>query len=359
MIESLSITNFRCFKHIEVAGLKRINLVVGENSSGKSAFLESLFVSSGSLAPQSVFQIRGIRKMGGQIVLPLDAQGYRGLWEDIFFNFQSDKPVSIKIIGTNSDGRSLKIQFVEASGTAELPFEKQLPTNISNRVEQSFGMPQIEFTWKRVNHSPIVAKPRLTSTGMQIDAQVDFFPCVWFTPGVSETTDENAKRFSELDKRGESKIVLTTLAKEFPFIKDLSIDYHAGSPMVFAQLDGKPRKMPIPLISDGVNRLMGICLGIANFTKGMVLIDQIEDGFHHKLLPSIWNSIYSLAKEFDVQLFISTHSAECLSAILPILKANVSDFALLRMIRQEESCEIKCLSGHYLETALEQDFEVR
>src|SRR5579863_1066366 len=146
MIEKINLYNFRCFKSLELAALKRINLIVGENSSGKSAFLESIFISSGSLAPQVVFQMRSLRKMGNQVVLPTDAQTYRGLWEDLFFDFALDKKVSIKILGSPaSDGRSLIVEFSGRSGTPELPFDGALPAKTSRQQEQLTGLPQIEF----------------------------------------------------------------------------------------------------------------------------------------------------------------------------------------------------------------------
>jgi predicted ATPase len=196
---------------------------------------------------------------------------------------------------------------------------------------------------------------------MQVDVPVDFFPCVWFTPGLGETPDENAKRFSNLDKKGELQPVSDAISKEFPFVRGLSIDYHAGIPMVFAELEGRTRKLPIPLVSDGVNRLLSLCLGLANFSGGTVLIDQIEDGFHDKLLPSIWNSIYTLADKFNVQVFLSSHSAECIRAMTDVVKQHPGDFALLRATRRarEFGCDINVLDGSYLESALEQEFEVR
>jgi hypothetical protein len=360
MISKIEVYNFRCFRHLQLEGLKRVNLITGQNSSGKSAFLESIFISSGSLAPSTVFQMRGIRKMGNQIVAPLDASSYRGLWEDLFFDFDQKKKVSIKIEGNPaSDGRSLKIEYITPVGTQELPFDKLSSSNGGSRAQQA-GIPQIEFKWKRDGHPEIVSKPKFLQTGMQIDAsRVDLFPCVWFTPGVAEIPEENAKRFSELDKAHGIAPVIAALSKEFSYIEGLSLDYHAGIPMVFAQVKGKIRKMPVPLLSDGVNRLMGICLGLAIFEGGVVLIDQIEDGFHHKLLPSIWSSVYSLAKKFNVQLFVSSHSGECIRAMMEVLKGHEADFALLRATRKESGCTMTVLDGQYLESALEQDFEVR
>jgi len=360
MIEQISINNFRCFKHIEVPDLKRVNLIVGKNSSGKSAFMESIFLTSGSLAPNVAFQMRQIRRMGNQVILPSDAAGFKSLWDDLFYDFTAEK-LSIKVVGSPiSESRNMSAEFVSSAGPQELPFGKQEAGGISSLSSQTGSLPQIEFTWKRQNHQSVVVRPKVTNSGLQYDPKnIEIFPCIWFSPGASETPLDNAQRFSNLDKVGDADAVVKILSEEFPFIEGLSVDFHAGVAMMFASIKGSLRKMPVPLISDGVNRLLGICLGIANNRRGVILIDQLEDGFHHSLLPSIWKSIYSLAITYNVQLFVSTHSEECLNAMRPILKGNENDFSLLRCSRMERGCTIDVLSGDYLETALEQDFEVR
>jgi len=360
MIDSIKITNFRGFQSLDVPHLKKLNLLVGQNSSGKSSFLEAIFLASGSLAAHAVFTLRATRRMGNQIMRPIDAQTYRGLWEDLFFDF-NEKRISIKVSGNpNSDSRRLWIEYT-SSEAQELPFGKESTSTMN--LEQMTAMPQIEFKWKREGHPEILSHPKFTNTGLETETkEVSFFPCIWYTPGAVESPDENSKRFSELDKRGDGKLDLikAAISKEFPFIKDVSIQFHAGLPMMFATLDKKPRKMPVALLSDGINRLLGICISLGYFAGGTMLIDQFEDGFHHSLLPSIWKSIYKLATDFKVQLFASTHSKECMDAMLPVIKGHEEDFCLLRASRTENvGCTVTSLPGSYLESALEQEFEVR
>ncbi len=363
MIENVTLHNFRCFQKMDVAGLKKINLLVGKNSSGKSAFLESLFLSSSSTASNATFQLRAIRRMGNQLVIPsIDSHSYRALWEDLFYDFNQEKRVYIKVEGNpNADSRTLAIEYVDSLATQELPFSKQIPLS-SGSLLQNNAMPQIEFKWKRQGYPEVISRPKLTQTGLQAESTtISFFPAIWFTPSGGELPEENARRFSEVEKKGGMDKIKAAIPKEFPYIKDISILYHAGVPMLFADFNrgGKCIKMPVALLSDGINRLLGICLGLAYFAGGLVLIDEVENGFHHTLLPSIWASIYALACDFKVQLFISTHSGECLNAMLPIVKGHEDDFCLLRATRTDGGCNIRALSGDYLESALEQDFEVR
>src|SRR2546423_14430906 len=44
MLKSLSIENFRLFHELQIGSLNRVNLIAGENDSGKTALLESLYL---------------------------------------------------------------------------------------------------------------------------------------------------------------------------------------------------------------------------------------------------------------------------------------------------------------------------
>jgi len=350
MIESVKIQNFRCFSELEVSGLKPINIIVGENASGKSAFLESIFISSGAV-PQVAFQLRAFRQLGNQIELQANIASYWSLWEDIFYQFDLEKTISIEIDGALNSSRSLRVRrTTETSQT--VPFGTQ--------VIPPPATPLLSFEWTRKGADTVIVVPRIKGTGLVFDGHsLDFFPTFFFGPHISDLPNENADRLSSLSKNGKLEPVVAAMKGEFPFIKNLLIEIYSGGPMVYAEVDGTSRKFPVALISDGVNKLLSILLAIANFPNGTVLIDQIEDGFYFKKMPSIWKVIRSFAKDNNTQIFATTHSQECLTALLPTLEANQEDFALLHASRAGDSARFTVANGRRFLSALSQEFELR
>jgi AAA15 family ATPase/GTPase len=64
MIETVEIHNFRGFRDLEISHLKRINIVVGDNSAGKTALLEALFLASAA-NPEVTSRLRQWRSAPG------------------------------------------------------------------------------------------------------------------------------------------------------------------------------------------------------------------------------------------------------------------------------------------------------
>lgn len=353
MIERLTVQNYRCFSEIEVSGLKRMNVIVGRNASGKTALLESLFMSAGAAAPMVSFQLRGFRQLGTQVQLSAERTAYLGLWKDLFHWLDESKIVSIVATGTSGDSRVLRI-FYKGTVSQTLPFGDQ--------VGDVSLIPQIIFEWQRGTNPPIEIKPKFTGTGLQIEgASVDHFPIVMFGPHVADPPEDNAKRFSELSKAGRVQPVVDAMRAEFPFVESLSIEYQNNTPSVFASLIGRAEKLPVGLVSDGVNKLLSILLGIATFPGGTVLVDEFENGIYYDRLESFWRTVYAFARFNEVQLFVSTHSQECLHALLPVLQNNARDFCLLRAEKSEASgsSTVRRFEGEQLVSALAKNGEIR
>jgi AAA15 family ATPase/GTPase len=351
MIEELRIENFRCFDKLTVSKLKRMNIIVGTNSSGKTSLLESLFMVAGAAAPNATFQLRALRQLGNQVQIAGDPSVYKALWEDLFHWYDQKKMISISATGSTSDSRSLSVYYTESSNQL-LPFgDQDVPSAI---------FPQINFEWKRGTEDPVVVKPKLTAKGLEFEGNsFEYFPVIFFAPHATSAPDENARRFSALSRDGNVDSIIEALKAEYSFIESLSIEYASNIPSVFASLKGSKKKLPLGLLSDGVNKFLGILLGIATFPKGTVLIDQIEDGFYFDRLESIWRTVHRFAVRHEVQMFITTHSRECLNAMRPVLEEYSSDFCLLRAKRDKTTSSVAHFSGSSMFAALQKNGEIR
>src|SRR5882724_5302127 len=106
MIESLQIERFRCFERMRLESLARVNVIVGDSGSGKTALLEAIYLAA-SANPQVLFSLRRWRGAGAQTGLSQNREAFEGLWADLYYNFDSDKPVSITLRGSPDNTRSV------------------------------------------------------------------------------------------------------------------------------------------------------------------------------------------------------------------------------------------------------------
>lgn len=92
----------------------------------------------------------------------------------------------------------------------------------------------------------------------------------------------------------------------------------------------------------------------------VLLIDEIENGLHHSLLPIIWKGLFLAAEEFGIQIFATTHSQECIAAADQVARERaVYDFALIRLDRVKEDINATVMDAKSLETAKELQWEMR
>lgn len=349
MIESLSISNFRGFDTLEIHGLGRINVLVGQNSSGKTALLEAIFLASGG-SPELALRVQAQRGLSQMIQITVDRGSYESLWKYLFRSLDQSKTISINLVGTPSNTRSLTIAY-EDKESALLPFGK-------GAVESPFIVP-IRFAWRDFKGDISEAQPAITKAGLEMGGTGETIPISLFSSSMAMNAAENASRFSELDQQGKSGIVVDALKKEFPYIEKISIQVVSGVPTLHATVSFSQMQIPLGLLSGGINKLTGILLAVALKSHGIVLIDEIENGLHYDHLRTIWSSLLHICKEQNTQIFASTHSQECLNAALETIRGNEDDFALIRTERVDGRCKAQAFGGHQFQSAIEQKIEVR
>jgi len=144
-----------------------------------------------------------------------------------------------------------------------------------------------------------------------------------------------------------------------PRLKRLAIVVVAGEPILHGDI-GAGRLMPLPVMGGGMVRLASLVIHIGNAANGVVLVDEIENGLHYSILPKVWRAIGEVARQFNAQIFATTHSLECIvAAHKAFLESEHYDFCLHRLERTRETIRAVTYDQESLEAAIETGLEVR
>ena len=358
MYTSISINNFRCFKELSIESLDRVNLIAGTNNVGKTALLEAIFLLIGAMNVTLVAKIsafRGISEFKG------DLSALRKLlWSPLFFGL--DDKTTIKISGVRSSGEQQSVEFqLVPSASARLAIGEESGLEFELGTKEWFGQAlQLRYTDPAGKVHPIQMlideKDPLRVEPVPLEPP---FPGFFLAARRRRTPQEDADQFGTLDIVGETYDLLETLKILEPRLKRLSTIPRAGVSMIYGDI-GLGQMLPLPLMGDGLGRLTSLLLTIAHAPGGVVLVDEIENGLHHSILNKVWRVIGDAARRFDTQIFVTTHSFECIRAAHQAFEASETyDFRLHRLDWVKDDIRVVTYDQETLATSIEMNLEVR
>jgi hypothetical protein len=362
MYTSFRVKHFRGFEELELKSLRRVNLITGENNVGKSALLEAVFLHSGAFNPELANVVSGMRGISGMTV-DIERE-FESPWDSLFHNYISSKPITFDA-DRDDDGWQVRLSFVtdpaEIAGlsiSVQKTYERALV--MSTRIAAKILKLEFRIHKKAPRRYFLI----LDATGKKVEPPPPAppFPCRFYSATKGIIPKEEVTRFARVQIDGGSEFVAKSLAVLEPRLRGLAISMEAGEAMIHGDVGIKARSLiPLALMGDGINRLCSVLLLIATVPKGVVLVDEIEVGWHHSVLDKVWGEIYRALEIYDVQLFCTTHSLECVDAALRASTKSKNE--PLRLYRLERDNDGNIASIEYDEEALKEsrkkNFEVR
>ncbi|MFC2155569.1 ATP/GTP-binding protein [Acidobacteriota bacterium] len=356
MYKKIKIESFRGIKSLEINDPKQFNLIVGKNNSCKTTVLESIFLLIGPTNP----------------TLPMAINSFRGLnviseyyWPVVFNQLQPKSLVKLygEIISPNEQ-RDLTIKPLKES-TISKPDDKKglLAGEISgtNIVDRINGL-TLEFSFKeagRKERKKFISNIRFNGKDIERDIPEGYKNTLngIFVVGVGGS-ENNTQRFNDLQIKKQEKEVLKILQKIEPAIRDISV---GSNDILYCDM-GFEHLVPLNVIGGGIMRLLTIILAIYSSSNGIVMVDEVENGFHYSALEILWKAIFEAAREFNVQVFATTHSFENIraySSAYEKLPEKNDDLRLFRIEKENEKLDLISINHEVLKTSLENDLEVR
>ncbi|MCL2049592.1 MAG: AAA family ATPase [Defluviitaleaceae bacterium] len=361
MITKLELKNFRCFEDFTFDGIRPVTLIAGENNVGKSALLESVCLFMGRNTPQVFNVLNDIRGLNRMPFTPYT------VWESLFSNYNTNEAINIRVVfdGTEcllslSSGEALEFDISDSDFGDTLSMVENYPLKvqyIENDTENNFnyillreGRIAIEREGRKYRkyRSHLLSRrlhrilPNYLSTKLPIS-----------TSRIANLLDSHLRHGTI----GKIVDILNIFDNR---VKDLLITSTNGIPGVAVDL-GLPVKLPINILGDGINKLLGIILSMFSNPDGILLIDEIENGFHYSFFPKLWEIIGKLTIETGCQVFATTHSSECIDGSLKLATSseNPDLFRFVRLDRVEGVVVPKIFSNDSFEYAVNNNWEVR
>jgi hypothetical protein len=317
LLDSLEIIGYRCFEHLTIEKLGRVNLIVGKNNVGKTALLEALWLLA-NLGDRKI--LREILDKRSELPLSTSYDSYiknQDGFGHLFFGrpkFDESLPISFFKVGAiNKKDLYVRIERVSYQTTFSV-------------YKSIFRPPTYYVETDGLNNSEIVR--------------------FWDKVALTE------KEYYVINSL---RIILTQI-----IAVDLLVYPEGATERIpLARTADSKEKVPLKSLGEGMSRVFGIILALVNCENGMLFIDEIEIGLHYSVLPDVWKLIFKTAKDLNVQVFATTHSKDCIEAFIEAAIESPEEGRLVRLENKEGKIRAVNFDEKELEIVERRDIEVR
>lgn len=354
MFTDLKIENLRGIVNTELNDLKRFNLLVGKNNSGKSTILDAIFLIIGPTNAELVLRINNFR--GINLINEL-------MWKVLFHDLDLDSKITISAKRESpSESRTIIIEpaikekYAVASSVVNETFSK----SVSPFSEKVNGL---KIKYSLINKNQIQPQDFQMSIFMknkelEIQASKEYeenLRGICLSP--NNVLSDLLSRFHKVQISKEKDEIVQLVKVIEPNITDLVI---GSDGFIYCDVNMK-NLLPLNVMGDGIIKILAVILAIYDAKDGIVLIDEIENGLHFSAQSHLWKAIYLSAIKFNVQLFSTTHSIECVKAFVDSAEDNnvTNDINLFRIEREYENIKSVQLNHELIKTSLESGWEIR
>ena len=308
--KNIEIKNFRGIDHLKIDDFSRVNILLGQNSSGKSSVLECLLLMMGMSNPDLPQTINSIRSRNYSSFADL---GY------MFHNYDLKvKPETSSVLFDDTKRHlSLELTYVFDEKSQPDLQNGQIPTSETktflNTLKMLFDVESGEqkSTYEcslTANQQGLISNKKLAEGYLEKNSVAFLF---------SDLAAGNpARDLVELTKR-RLKDTVTEQLKHFDSrITALEILNNVA----YVGLEGIDQLLTVNMQGDGLRRYLNIVAASANPANNILLIDEIENGLHYSAYKKLWEAIFALATTTNKQVFVTTHSKETLKRLNEMLE---------------------------------------
>lgn len=342
LITELDIKNFRSIKKLLLANCKQFNLLIGKNNCGKSTLLESVYASC-DIPNMPLEQINTCRSNVVRTNEDLSV---------IFHNIDVSNPVEITRIN-GEQKRKLDIECVFGNDSKYITMTGQL---LNEKRISSFKISIDDFSNKYsvLYNQADWALGKVPFTSDEIESiKKDSGRCPVFYWTAQWNNFNPTAQLESLIISKKKELLLNVLVSVDSSIKDIQLGSNGS---IFVDT-GLSSLLPLRMVGQGIEKIVGLVSCIATISNGIILIDEFENGLHYTAMDGLWKAVAELCERQNNQIFATTHSYECIDSFTRITSTENS--SIFRIERNNFEHKSTYISNEAARNAISKRWEIR
>jgi predicted ATPase len=370
MLHSLHISNYRNLKDLTIPSLSRVNLITGRNNTGKSTVLEAIGVYATKGATDWIYQTLEERgenckpKEAGADYLNLNIRTLSSLFTDGKVEFAAAGAIRIGGAEDALPEQDVSLRFVKYMEKTESGADGNIVRKVivnQKEEEEQAGDYRIGFEIKAGDRARILSLDeylpyRNTFRRADGTGRIQFVRARHIDKGI------DGNLFDAIALTGKEAYVIEALKIIEPSTERIAfVEESRGERSAVIKLSGLQRVWPLQSMGDGMNRMLSLILALVNAGDGFLLIDEFENGLHYTVQKQLWQIIFSLARTLHTQVFVTTHSNDCIKGFEQVLNGldHSSEGRMIRLDSENGRIKQVEFSARELFIANDQHIEIR
>ncbi len=362
-INELRIAQYRGLQDLELKDCGRVNLLVGENNSGKTTVLDALSLFCRPLDIANWREVAWRREIKSART-PL-TEPFKWLFPQ-FMESTLPSPHRIWIEGGGCyPGRKLVAHYseFESFGETEVRDAEDATVNEGGEPESGLNIHVLaDYAQEIMGHIDeqthlqnsvefkVIDNQRFTYSTKVAPPSIDVG---FISPVTHRTSQDTTFYLSQAlrKERAEDDIreAVTRIMREIdPGVQKFEI-VDTGRTTSTIIIKHKDTGMtPISAFGDGVRRALLIAAMIPAVSGGVLLIDEIETALHVSVLDSVLRVLRTAADRYNVQVFATTHSLEAVDAVAKVYGGDLANLVAHRLERKVHKTQITRYAGEMI-----------
>ena len=316
----IEILEFRGIKDLKLSELNHINIIAGDNNSGKTSILEAISLFKNPLDVYNLIKTSRIRDDIPYYYSPTLFDSFINMLphNSMHMSIGASGPIGqidIELYGelksilldknTFLNGRGKRSVPMELDGAETLCFAGEYKTSVNSNFE---SIP-LEFTqYTKFNDLP--------------RHKLNYLNISYLSP-AKHLTGNIISNIVRSESYKELCVYLLQL-----FDDNISDILYLKNDMTGRTIECIRHKslgiMPLSTYGDGIKKVISLANAIASAKNGILMIDEIETSIHIKYYENIFSFLFKACQRFNVQLFITTHNKEAIDALLSLAEYGTS-----------------------------------